>query len=85
MNLFPSKSLSGNPKSAIQNRKWLGIAFAVAFATCGAAAQAQQPKKVSRIGYLTGTSLSANPARTDAFRQGLRQLGYVDGKNIVIE
>jgi putative ABC transport system substrate-binding protein len=47
-------------------------------------AAAQQPK-VPRIGYLTGTSLSANSARTDAFRQGLRDLGYVDAKSIVIE
>ncbi|HXV83756.1 MAG TPA: hypothetical protein VEG60_28195, partial [Candidatus Binatia bacterium] len=44
-----------------------------------------QPKKVPQLGYLTGSSLSANPARTDAFRRGLRELGYVDGKNVVIE
>jgi hypothetical protein len=43
-------------------------------------AEAQQPTKVPRIGYLTGTSLSANSARTDAFRQDLRELGYVEGK-----
>ena len=48
-------------------------------------AEAQQPKKVPRIGYLTGASLSAIAARTEAFRQGLRELGYVEGKNIVIE
>jgi putative ABC transport system substrate-binding protein len=46
---------------------------------------AQQPAKVPRIGYLTNTSLSGNAARTEAFRQGLRELGYVEGKNIVIE
>jgi len=46
---------------------------------------AQQPTKVPRIGYLTNTSLSGNAARTEAFRQGLRELGYVEGKNIVIE
>src|SRR5262245_26712202 len=45
-------------------------------------AQAQQPKKVSRIGYLTG--LSGSPDRLEAFRQGLRELGYVEGKNIII-
>ena len=50
-----------------------------------AVAEAQQPTKVPRIGYLTGTSLSANAARIEAFRQGLRELGYVEGKNIVIE
>ena len=48
-------------------------------------AQAQQPKKVSRIGYLTGVSPSTNSTRHEAFRQGLRGLGYVEGKNIVIE
>jgi len=48
-------------------------------------AGAQQPAKISLIGYLTGPSLSANAARIEAFRQGLRELGYVEGKNIVIE
>src|SRR5512132_3050016 len=48
-------------------------------------AEAQQPKKVPRIGYLGATSRSTNPARIEAFRQGLRELGYIDGKNIVIE
>jgi len=48
-------------------------------------ARAQQPMKVPRIGYLTGGSLSAGSASHEAFRQGLRELGYVEGKNIVIE
>jgi putative ABC transport system substrate-binding protein len=48
-------------------------------------ARAQQPTKIPRIGYLTGVSLSAHSARIEAFRQGLRELGYVEGKNIVIE
>jgi putative tryptophan/tyrosine transport system substrate-binding protein len=48
-------------------------------------AEAQQPKKVYRIGYLTGSSVSAITDRTEAFRQGLRELGYVEGKDIVIE
>jgi putative ABC transport system substrate-binding protein len=47
-------------------------------------AHAQQPK-VPRIGYLGGVSLSANADRREAFRQGLRELGYVEGKNINIE
>ena len=50
-----------------------------------ASAEAQQPTKIPRIGYLAGASLSANAARIEAFRQGLRELGYVEGKNIVIE
>ena len=48
-------------------------------------AEAQQPTKVPRIGYLAGTSASGQSARIEAFRQGLRELGYVEGKNIVIE
>src|SRR5882672_2407268 len=48
-------------------------------------AEAQQPTKILPIGYLTTPSLSANAARIEAFRQGLRELGYVEGKNIVIE
>jgi putative tryptophan/tyrosine transport system substrate-binding protein len=47
--------------------------------------QAQQAKKVPRIGFLNTLSFSSGPARTEAFRQGLRELGYVEGKNIVIE
>jgi putative ABC transport system substrate-binding protein len=50
-----------------------------------ATAAAQQPTKIPRIAYLTGASLSAMSARTEAFRHGLRELGYVEGKNIVIE
>jgi ABC-type uncharacterized transport system substrate-binding protein len=48
-------------------------------------AGAQQPTKVPRIGYLNAGSPSTNPARREAFRQGLRELGYVEGKSIVIE
>jgi putative tryptophan/tyrosine transport system substrate-binding protein len=48
-------------------------------------AEGQQAKKIPRVGYLTAVSLSANAARIETFRQGLRELGYVEGKNIVIE
>ena len=57
---------------------------AVLFALC-LPAPAQQPKKVPRVGYLATNSLSVISARVEAFRQGLRDLGYVEGKNIVIE
>ena len=49
------------------------------------AAQAQQPARIHRIGILNPTSGSVFPARVEAFRQRLRQLGYVEGKNILIE
>jgi putative ABC transport system substrate-binding protein len=48
--------------------------------------QAQQPTtKIPRIGFLIATTPSAISARLDAFRLGLRELGYVDGKGIAIE
>jgi hypothetical protein len=66
-------------KAAVLPILFVGVLLAVAVI-----AEAQQPAKVPRIGYL-GTSLSAIAARIEAFRQGLRELGYVEGKNIVIE
>jgi ABC-type uncharacterized transport system substrate-binding protein len=49
------------------------------------AAEAQQPAQLPRIGYLSATPPAANTGRLEAFRQGLRGLGYVEGQNIVIE
>ena len=66
-------------------KTFFGLALcAMLFALC-VSVQAQQPAKVPRLGFLVGSSLSANSARIEAFRQGLRELGYVEGKNIVIE
>src|SRR5262249_52197312 len=61
------------------------IAVALSLLAAPLAAEAQQTTKVISIGYLSFPSLSANAARIEAFRQGLRELSYVDGKNIVIE
>ena len=61
---------------------WL---LATVFLTTALPAMAQQTTKIPRIGYLTAGSLSAQSARIKAFRQGLSELGYVEGKNIVIE
>ena len=47
-------------------------------------AEGQQAAKIARIGFLSG-SLAANPHLPEAFRQGLRDLGYVEGRNVVIE
>ena len=54
----------------------------VALAACGARAEAQQPKKVPRIGILPPGPISERVHLWDAFRQGLRELGYVEGQNI---
>ncbi len=58
--------------------------LATIFLTTASLAEAQQPKKVPRIGYL-GASFLSSTERVKGFRQGLRELGYVEGKNIVIE
>ena len=63
----------------------LSILFVVVLLAVGAIAEAQQPAKITRIGYLDAVSLSVNAARVEAFRQSLRKLGYVEGKNIFIE
>jgi putative tryptophan/tyrosine transport system substrate-binding protein len=62
--------------------RFLAVLFVLALSI---PAEAQQPTKVSRIGFLSTTSYAANWRRVEAFRQGLRELGYVEGKNIVIE
>jgi putative ABC transport system substrate-binding protein len=48
-------------------------------------AEAQQPTKIPKIGYLNAASLSVTAVRAEAFRQGLRELGYIEGRNIAIE
>jgi putative ABC transport system substrate-binding protein len=87
-------SFSDNPKSktctestrSIPNPKWgWRITVVATLAMCGAMAQAQQPTAIPRIGFLITSSPSVIAPRMDAFRQGLRELGYVEGKNIVIE
>ena len=61
------------------------LAFCAMLFALSNSASAQQTAKIPRIGYLTVSPLSANVVRVEAFRQGLRELGYVEGKNIVIE
>jgi ABC-type uncharacterized transport system substrate-binding protein len=61
------------------------ILIAVILLAITVMAEAQQPKKIPRIGVLGASPLSTNRARIEELRQGLHQLGYVEGKNIVIE
>jgi len=67
------------------SKKVIHLALSVMLLALSLPAQAQQPTKISRIGFLGATSPFTNTARIEAFRQGLRELGYVEGKNIVIE
>jgi hypothetical protein len=77
---------SDNRKSAIQNPKWVGIfAIALTFVFGGAVVQAQPPKKVPRVGYLSVSDAAGESSRSEAIRLALRELGYIEGQNIAIE
>ena len=66
-------------------RKFFDLALGAMLLAVCFAAQAQQPTRIPHIGILTTFSPSVVSARIEGFRQGLRELGYVEGKNIVIE
>ena len=66
-------------------RKVFCFALCVLILALGLSAQAQQPKKVPRIGYLSPTDPATESARSEAIRLALRELGYIEGQNIAIE
>jgi putative tryptophan/tyrosine transport system substrate-binding protein len=78
----------GNRQPATGNSKRLKLVLyalcAMLFALCSSA-QTQHPAKVPRIGWLTAAPHLPMMTRAEAFREGLRELGYIEGKNIVIE
>ena len=81
-----SRVRSDNRKSKIKNPKWLRLLlFAFVLMMAGAVSQAQQPARIHRIGILSAASTSFYSARIEALRQRLRELGYVEGKNIIID
>jgi ABC-type uncharacterized transport system substrate-binding protein len=85
MNRIPIGSYSGiNLKSAIRNLKFAIIMGTMLFAPCSFA-QAQQTGKVPRIGFLDAGTASGSAGLLEAFRQELRKLGWIEGKNIAIE
>src|SRR5262245_26693938 len=57
---------------------------AMLFALCQSA-DAQQPRKISRIGYLSNADPATDSARVGGIRLALRELGYIEGENIAIE
>ena len=63
----------------------IGLAFILSLTLAPLAVEAQEPGKIYRIGMLETTSMALNAANLDAFRQGLRELGYVEGRNFMIE
>ena len=64
---------------------WSSIVVAAVLLAVAVIAEAQQPARIPRIGVLYGGSASSNTGRREAFQHGLRELGYVEGKNIVVE
>jgi len=79
-------SPSDNRKSKIQNRKLVGLSvIASVLVVTGPVAQAQQPKKIHRIGYLSNGNPASESGRTETIRQALRELGYIEGQNIAFE
>ena len=67
------------------NKKILCFALSATLFALSLSAEALQEPRVPRIGYLTATTADAHSARIEAFREGLRALGYIDGQNIYIE
>jgi putative ABC transport system substrate-binding protein len=66
-------------------KKFLLFLVTIFFLALVDLAQAQQPKKVPRIGYLSSFDPATESARSEAIRLGLRELGYIEGQNIAIE
>jgi ABC-type uncharacterized transport system substrate-binding protein len=88
-NKFPVRfvfSCSENRQSKIVNLKGLGLSVTVfVLLVVGAVTHAQQPTKTPRVAFLGTASAYLVADRVDAFRKGLRELGYLDGQNILLE
>jgi putative ABC transport system substrate-binding protein len=67
------------------SKKVVGLAIWAVLLALSSRAGAQQAKKIPRIGFLASVSASSDADRIEAFRQGLRELGYVEGQNVTIE
>src|SRR6266508_2616926 len=63
----------------------LSILLVVVLLAVAITVEAQQPKKVSRLGYLSNTDAATDSARAEGIRLALRELGYIEGQNIAIE
>jgi len=64
---------------------WASALVAVILLAVAVIVEAQQPAKVSRLGYLSNTDAATDSARTEGIRLALRELGYIEGQNIAIE
>ena len=66
-------------------QKVIGLALCALLFALSVSTQAQQPKKVPRIGYLAAPDSATESARAEGMRRALRELGYIEGQTIVIE
>jgi putative tryptophan/tyrosine transport system substrate-binding protein len=71
-------------KADMVNKAIFALSIGFAFVAVGFA-DAQQPSRILRVGYLTANSSAVELPRIDAFRQGLHALGYIEGQNLAIE
>jgi putative tryptophan/tyrosine transport system substrate-binding protein len=75
----------GMKHDATGRRKTFCFALCALLLAPGLSVEAQQPKKVPRIGYLSAYDAATDSARAEAIRRALRELGYIEGQNIAIE
>jgi putative ABC transport system substrate-binding protein len=66
-------------------KNFLSILLIIAVMSASAVTEAQQPKKVPRIGYLSANDPANDSARTEGIRSALRERGYIEGQNIAFE
>src|SRR5216684_2429610 len=81
---------TGNRGGRRRRRDLLGLCAAALLASGAAgawplAAPAQQPAKVPRVGWIWAGRSAGNPTEVAGFRQGLKELGYIEGQNVVVE
>jgi putative ABC transport system substrate-binding protein len=76
---------SGQPSHSVSSRALIIAALLLAIATAGLPADAQQTPRLARIGLLFQATPTATAHLSEAFRQGMRDLGYVEGKSFVLE
>jgi putative tryptophan/tyrosine transport system substrate-binding protein len=66
-------------------RNFYGIALCAMLCALSFPVEAQQPKKVPRIGFVSAGNLGGPGSRVEVFRKALHEIGYTDGKNILVE
>src|SRR5262244_2275711 len=67
------------------NKKLIGVALCALVLALGSSIEAQQPKKIPRIGYISPYDPATESNRAEVIRLALRELGYVEGQNIATE